>query len=160
LPEFTADLVAYLETAVEEHCGGDRGVGKFCTRVAATLEGFAKGWAATAEAKSLIGRLRGDHLVELRSTTKARNATQSVNKVLLQQAAAEHLRRFGKKPCTAESLVGAAPAAVEPKRPRRGGAGHLALMNSKMAAYKSLVAVGRPMTQEEVLQVRQQAAAE
>jgi len=70
LPHFTADLVAYLETAVEEHCGvdieehrgGDRGVGKFCTRVATTIEGFAKGWAATADAKSLIGRLRGDHL--------------------------------------------------------------------------------------------------
>ena len=34
--------------------------------------------------------------LELRSTSSARNATHSVNKVLLQQAAAEHARRFGK----------------------------------------------------------------
>jgi len=54
-------------------------------------------WSASVELGiDFVERSHYGVRLELRSAGPARNATHSVNKVLLQQAAAEHLRRFGK----------------------------------------------------------------
>ena len=76
--------------------------------------------------------------LQLRTPVRARNATTSCNKVLLQEASAEHFKRHGQKPSSAlGALTGPVAAAAAPAEPsRRGGNSRLSFTNNKVAAYK------------------------
>ena len=98
--------------------------------------------------------------LQLRSATKARNATASINRTFLHAAAAEHSKRHGRWPSSGASLVDAAVDGAGPEPTRRAGTGFFALLNHKMATHKRTVAAAKPMTADEMADVRRRSVAE
>ena len=96
--------------------------------------------------------------LQLRSTVRARNATEASNKAFLREAAAEHLKRHGRLPSqSVQSMLAVSagegeaclPLAAPPPRKPAPAAGRFLFFNHKMLCYKRVRAPGRPLTEDE-----------
>ena len=105
--------------------------------------------------------------LDARSTTVARNFTQTSNRVMCQQLGAEHRRRDGEVPCLKHWQAQGPPSPNDgqsaqalplvacgdeptPKLRKRSGMNlYLEYLNHKFATFKSLSAPGRDLSQDE-----------
>ena len=98
--------------------------------------------------------------LQLRSTSKARNATAALNRTFLHAAGAEHSKRHGRWPSSGAALADSVADKDGSEPRRRAGTGFFELLNHKMATHKRTVAAARPMTQDEMTDVRRRSVDE
>ena len=112
-------------------------------------------------------RSHGAFRLDVRSCGPGKNATVSANRILVQQAAAEHTARFKTPPCPAAPLAASASGCGGAERSHRGapsqkqgGSPWIAFYNSKEQAAKRAIAPDRPLTAPERTSVCEAALAE
>jgi hypothetical protein len=104
----------------------------------------------------------GAFRLDIRSCGPGKNATVSANRVLLQQAAAEHKSRFSCAPTPQRDQAngGDGLAPQFSSRQRVGGNPYFCYLNTKRAAKKRIIAPDRPLTIAEIGKINAAARAE
>ena len=107
-------------------------------------------------------RSHGAFRLDIRSCGQGKNATVSANRVLLQQAAAEHKSRFSCAPTPQRDQAngGDGLAPQFSSRQRVGGNPYFCYLNTKRAAKKRIIAPDRLLTIAETVKINAVARAE
>jgi len=109
-------------------------------------------------------RSHGAFRLDVRSSGRGKNATESANRVLIQQAAAEHTARFQRPPAPGLGM-GASPSSLSgdahaTRQRQTGGSSFICFYNTKQQAKKRVIAPRRALSAEERSQIRAAALVE